>query len=156
MNCPVDYSADRPNSDPLMALHLYSRGVLTNWELIRLVGQDAVAWWTSAGITFGPGWNTAERLEWIELMAAEAAVEFRPEPNWQPSVTRILAGPERAQEPPEDPEPNYPPCELCGERTAENDQAEMYDPCSTPDPDGVRPAVICHPECGLARGMEVA
>jgi len=50
----------------------------------------------------------------------------------------------------------YPPCGLCGERTTEDDQAEMFDPKSEPGPDGVHPAVICHPECGLARGLEVA
>ena len=156
MNCR-DYTDLNPSTNPLAALYLYGRGVLTNWEAIRFVGQDAFAWFSSAGIRFGLDWTPAERLEWIDLMAVEAAVEWRPEPNWQPSVNRTSTGPQRAQElPEEDPEPTHPPCGLCGERTTEDDQAEMFDPKSEPGPDGVHPAVICHPECGLARGLEVA
>ena len=46
----------------------------------------------------------------------------------------------------------YPDCELCGEQTAEEDIAEMYDPTAPP----IAPAVICHPDCGISRGYKVA
>lgn len=57
-------------------------------------------------------------------------------------------------------------CELCGELFDENSQrAEMYDP-SEAEPDPVADnadfhgfevkSVICHAECGLQKGLEVA
>lgn len=43
-------------------------------------------------------------------------------------------------------------CELCGERMrASDDKAEMWNPR---EPE--QPSVVCHAECGIARGMEVA
>lgn len=47
-------------------------------------------------------------------------------------------------------------CEICGERFSladaeRGDVAEMYDPAAA-DPD----SKICHAECGLAAGMEIA
>lgn len=42
-------------------------------------------------------------------------------------------------------------CEICGERFRPNDeQAEMY------DPDSDAGSVICHAQCGLWKGFEVA
>jgi hypothetical protein len=46
----------------------------------------------------------------------------------------------------------YDNCAICGERTREGDIAEMYDPKQMP----VAPALIVHPDCGKARGLEVA
>ena len=43
-------------------------------------------------------------------------------------------------------------CDLCGDGITEDDEsAEMYD---TTNPDG--PSVICHAQCGLNQGMEIA
>ena len=42
-------------------------------------------------------------------------------------------------------------CELCGERFyATDERAEMYDPTKDEQ------SVLCHAQCGLSRGMEVA
>lgn len=44
-------------------------------------------------------------------------------------------------------------CELCGERFGpSDDRAEM----AILDEGNDTPAVICHPECGLARGYDIA
>jgi hypothetical protein len=44
-----------------------------------------------------------------------------------------------------------PRCALCHEATTEDDRAEMYNPAK-PDVG----SVICHPQCGLSAGLEVA
>lgn len=60
-----------------------------------------------------------------------------------------------------------PRCEICGEQLAARDgsplyggAAEMFDPNARPERDqaGVicPPAVICHAECGIGAGFEVA
>lgn len=50
-----------------------------------------------------------------------------------------------------------PRCELCGEPIKPNgEMAEMYDPTVPYDPAVGEDATICHAECGLARGMEIA
>lgn len=41
-------------------------------------------------------------------------------------------------------------CDVCGERL-DGDVAEMYDPAHPEDE-----SLICHAECGIARGLSVA
>lgn len=44
------------------------------------------------------------------------------------------------------------PCDICGESIAFSDEhAEMYDP-KNPSSD----SVVCHADCGLGRGLEIA
>lgn len=46
----------------------------------------------------------------------------------------------------------YPDCVICGERTKEDDCAEMYDPTA----DEHAGSGWVHPECGLQKGWEIA
>lgn len=48
-----------------------------------------------------------------------------------------------------------PRCDLCGEAIKPGDMAEMYDP-STVELTAPSNHYICHAECGLSQGFEVA